>query len=216
MAGPVVTVPSLRPPTAPPAGLPAVPTVVEPCGAPPADVDPDELAVPAELVPGILEAFAAFPAPLGSLPELLRPLALPGPVTPLIAAVPAPAEPALGEALLAAPEARPADDAPPAEAPPDEEPPPDPPPPLCARADTGASRAVVRMILHKATMTWAHSLFMPTRCLTRRSEEREHKHNCRLNNGATAWPLMRSSGWQIGIPSDDATRRSVVLRSCLR
>jgi hypothetical protein len=150
MAGPVVTVPSMRPPTAPPAGLPAVPTVVEPCGAPPADVDPEELAVPAELVPGILEAFAAFPAPLGSLPELLRPPALPGPVTPLIAAVPAPAEPALGEAPLAAPEAPPADDAPPAEAPPDEEPPPDPPPPLCARADIGASRAVVRIILHKS------------------------------------------------------------------
>src|SRR3984893_3224189 len=74
IAGPGVTVPSMRPPTAPPAGLPTVPTVVEPRGAPPAvDVDPDEVAVPAELVPGVLDAFAAFPAPLGSLPELLRP-----------------------------------------------------------------------------------------------------------------------------------------------
>jgi hypothetical protein len=61
-----------------------------------ADVDPDELAVPAELVPGVLGAFAALPAPLGSLPELLRPPTLAGPVTPLMAAVPAPAEPALG------------------------------------------------------------------------------------------------------------------------
>src|SRR6202035_5393473 len=57
IAGPDVTVPSMRPPTAPPAGLPAVPTVVEPIGAPPvAVVDPDELAVPAELVPGVLAA----------------------------------------------------------------------------------------------------------------------------------------------------------------
>jgi hypothetical protein len=55
IAGPDVTVPSMRPPTAPPAGLPAVPTVVEPIGAPPAvDVDPEELAVPAEFVPGVV------------------------------------------------------------------------------------------------------------------------------------------------------------------
>src|SRR6202035_3649581 len=36
IVGPEVTVPSMRPPTAPPAGLPAVPTVVEPIGALPA------------------------------------------------------------------------------------------------------------------------------------------------------------------------------------
>jgi hypothetical protein len=55
----------MRPPVAPPAGLPAVPTVVEPVGAPPAlDVDPEELPVPAELVPGMLDALAALPAPV--------------------------------------------------------------------------------------------------------------------------------------------------------
>jgi hypothetical protein len=139
----------MRPPVAPPAGLPAVPAVREPTGPPPVlDVEPEGLAVPAELVPGALEAFAAFPAPLGSLPELLRPPTLPGPVTPFIAVVPAPAEPALGEAPVAAPEG-----APPAEEPPDEEPPPDPPPPpppLCARADTGDSRAATRITLHKS------------------------------------------------------------------
>jgi hypothetical protein len=125
--GPEVTVPSMRPPTAPPAGLPAVPTVVDPVGAPPAvDVDPDELAVPAELVPGILDAFPALPAPLGSLPELLRPPTLAGPVTPLIAVVPAPAEPALG-APAAAPDAPPAEELP-ADAPPADPPPPPPPP----------------------------------------------------------------------------------------
>jgi hypothetical protein len=130
MAGPEVTVPSIRPPVAPPAGLPAVPTVVEPAGAlPPPDVDPDELAVPAAFVPGVFDALPAFPAPLGSLPELLRPPTLPGPVTPLTAAVPAPAEPAFG----AAP-AVPLPEAPPADPPPADPPPPPPPPPLCARA----------------------------------------------------------------------------------
>jgi hypothetical protein len=71
IGGPGPTVPSMRPPVAPPAGLPEVPTVVEPIGAPPPlDVDPEELAVPAEFVPGVLTGFAAFPAPLESLPEL--------------------------------------------------------------------------------------------------------------------------------------------------
>src|SRR3979409_2678288 len=62
-------------------------------------VDPDELAVPALLVPGAGGAatFAELPAPLGSLPELLRPPAFAGPDgTPLTPAVPAPAPPALG------------------------------------------------------------------------------------------------------------------------
>src|ERR1700709_2274582 len=79
---------------------------------------PVELAVPAELVPdaGPLlrpvlgefiprplfpdgpATFEAFPAPLGSLPVLLRPAALAGPFgMPFTAAVPAPAAPALGE-----------------------------------------------------------------------------------------------------------------------
>jgi hypothetical protein len=128
--GPDVTVPSMRPPVAPPAGFPALPTVVEPVGAPPVpEVDPEEFAVPAELVPGVVDARDALPAPLGSLPELLRPAALAGPLgTPLTAAVPAPADPALGDPA-ALPE--PADDplaAPPA-APPPADPPADPPPP---------------------------------------------------------------------------------------
>src|SRR5256885_16908794 len=62
--------------------------------------DPDELAVPALLVPGGggEATFAELPAPLGSLPELLRPPTLAGPDgTPLTPAVPAPAEPAFGE-----------------------------------------------------------------------------------------------------------------------
>jgi len=78
--------------------------------------DPDELAVPALLVPGGGEAvLAEAPAPLGSLPELLRPPTLAGPDgTPLMPAVPAPGEPAFGEptalpvpaeGLLAAPPA---------------------------------------------------------------------------------------------------------------
>ena len=48
---------------------------------------------------------AELPAPLGSLPELLRPPALAGPDgAPLTPAVPAPAEPAFGEpAALALP-----------------------------------------------------------------------------------------------------------------
>src|ERR1700744_1757851 len=105
---PFVTVPSIRPLAVPPAGLPAKPTVVDPCGpvAPP-DGAPEELAVPAPLTPGALFSarllvlalfWMPLPAPLGSLPELLRPPALPGPVTPLTAEVPAPADPALGAA----------------------------------------------------------------------------------------------------------------------
>jgi hypothetical protein len=79
--------------------------------------DPVEFAVPAAFVPGVWEAFAALPAPLGSLTELFVPPALPGPMgTPLTPALPAPAEPAAGEPtalpLLAAPP--PADEPPPA------------------------------------------------------------------------------------------------------
>jgi hypothetical protein len=75
-----------------------VPTVLEPRGAPPlADAgDPEELAVPAEFVPGWLGVFAAFalPTPLGSLAVLRPPAGFAGPVTPLMAVVPAPGEPA--------------------------------------------------------------------------------------------------------------------------
>jgi hypothetical protein len=69
--------------------------------------EPVELAVPALLVPGGggEATLAELPAPLGSLPELLRPPALAGPDgAPLTPAVPAPAEPAFGEpAALALP-----------------------------------------------------------------------------------------------------------------
>ena len=98
----------MRPPVVPPAGLPAVPTVVEPVGAPPGlEVDPEELAAPAELVPGVLTGLAAVPAPLGSLPELLRPPTLGGVGAPT-------AELALADPTPCAP----ADDAPPADPPP--------------------------------------------------------------------------------------------------
>src|ERR1700761_1433539 len=90
--GPCSTVPSIRPLAVPPAGLPAKPTVVEPCGP----VAPEEFAVPAPLVPGVLFIALPLPAPLGSFPELFKPAAFAGPVTPLIAELPAPAEPAAG------------------------------------------------------------------------------------------------------------------------
>jgi hypothetical protein len=94
----------------------AVPEPVPVVAVPP-DVAPLEFAVPAEFVPGGGgdATLDALPAPLGSLTELLRPPTLAGPDgTPLVADVPAPAEPALGE--LAA-EPVPAD-APPLLAPP--------------------------------------------------------------------------------------------------
>jgi hypothetical protein len=60
-------------------------------------LEPEEWAVPAELVPGAAGIFAELPAPLGSFAELLRPPTLAGPLgTPLTALDPAPAEPALG------------------------------------------------------------------------------------------------------------------------
>jgi hypothetical protein len=71
--------------------------VIEP-QAPVPPAEPEELAVPAAFVPGASGIFAEFPAPLGSLPELFSPPALARPEgTPLTPAVPAPAEPALGE-----------------------------------------------------------------------------------------------------------------------
>ena len=129
IAGPGVTVPSMRPPVAPPARLFAVPTgPAGPPEVPPDDVDPVELAVPAELVPGGF-ILAALPAPLGSLTELLSPPTFPGPVTPLTAAVPAPAEPARGAAPVA-PDV-PLDEALPADPAPEE--PPLPPPSTALR-----------------------------------------------------------------------------------
>jgi hypothetical protein len=84
------------PVTVVPAGADLAEPVVTP--APEFAAAPYELAVPALLVPGGVASFDELPAPLGSLPELFRPPALAGPDgTPLTPAVPAPAEPALGE-----------------------------------------------------------------------------------------------------------------------
>src|SRR3954468_2487348 len=140
-SGPGLVTPSIRPPVrlADPFAAPTVPLRAP---AEPAAADPDELAVPAALVPGAVGTFAALPTPLGSFTELFSPPALAGPLgTPLIPAVPAPADPPLGAPAglvdpavgpLAAP-ADPAPVAPPAEAPPEAPPPAPPPePPLCA------------------------------------------------------------------------------------
>jgi hypothetical protein len=117
---------------------PARPTVaVEPDEAlPVVDGDPEELAVPTELVPGAVGIFAEFPAPLGSFAELLRPPTLAGPLgTPLTEDVPAPAEPALGV---------PAADPVPADGLLAALPPPEPPPLLWASALSGESRMATR------------------------------------------------------------------------
>src|SRR5688572_27484515 len=109
--GPGSVTPSIRPPPR----LPADPVVVPEGG-------PDELAVPAELVPGGAGTFAALPAPLGSFAELFRPPTLAGPLgTPLTPAVPAPAAPAFGEPValpvpVEGPLAAPPGEAPPVDA----------------------------------------------------------------------------------------------------
>lgn len=85
--GPCVTVPSIRPPLCPPGRLRAEPVVWEllPVDVPP-DGAPVELAVPRLFVPGAVGTLAAFPAPLGSLTELLLPPRLAGPLgTPVTA-----------------------------------------------------------------------------------------------------------------------------------
>ena len=128
----------------PPAAGLADPAVVE---DPVVAGDPEELAVPALLVPGAGGAatFAELPAPLGSLPELLRPPAFARPDgTPLTPAVPAPAEPALGEpAALPVPADGP-QAAPPALPPAPPAPP--PPPPLCANECIGPMRSAMARI----------------------------------------------------------------------
>ena len=149
ISGPGLVTPSIRPLAPAPARLFAIP--LEPTVPPPLpDPDgpeaaeaPDELAVPAAFVPGAVGTFAALPAPLGSLPELFNPPTLAEPFgTPLMPAVPAPADPAFGDPAgltdpavgpLAAPAAVPPV-APPADAPAEAPPPvpPEPPPPLCA------------------------------------------------------------------------------------
>src|ERR1700761_848828 len=82
--------------------------------------------------------------PLGSLPVLRPPAGLAGPVTPLIAVLPAPGDPAVGAAVtppVAEPVVPPDEAAPPLDAP--ALPPPPPPPPLCANAVIGAKSNVV-------------------------------------------------------------------------
>jgi hypothetical protein len=94
------------------------------------------LAVPSVLVPGVVGIFAELPTPLGSFAELLRPPALAGPLgTPLIAVVPAPADPALGVPAVE-PEA--------ADGPLAAPPPVDPLPLLWASALNGESRRAAR------------------------------------------------------------------------
>ena len=81
----------------------AAPAAGERLPPPVPDVAPEDCAVPALLVPTLLlpvidGAVAALPAPLGSFAVLLMPPEFAGPAgTPLVAAVPAPAEPAAGE-----------------------------------------------------------------------------------------------------------------------
>jgi hypothetical protein len=124
-----------------PPGLAAEPVVVDDPDDPLVEGEPDELAVPALLVPGAggEATLDELPAPLGSLPELLRPPALAGPDgTPLTPAVPAPAETALGEpAALPLPADGPLA-APPALPP--------LPPPLCANEPTGPATIAIAIM----------------------------------------------------------------------
>jgi hypothetical protein len=121
--------------------------------------DPVEFALPAALVPGAIAVgtFAALPAPLGSLTELVNPPGFAGPGgLPLTAAEPAPADPALGDpTALLVPVLGPL------AAPPAEElplPPPAPPPALCANAVNGAAerpRTSVRMCIRIAVLRFS-------------------------------------------------------------
>jgi hypothetical protein len=108
---------------------------------------PDELAVPALLVPGGggEVCLDKLPAPLGSLPELFNPPEFAGPDgTPLTPDVPAPADPALGE-----PTALPLPAEGPLAAPPvlpPLAPPALPPPALCAWAIMGRVKIAIAVI----------------------------------------------------------------------
>src|SRR3954462_6129334 len=95
IAGPWVTVPSMRPLAVPPARLPACPTVAEPD---PPDGDPDELAVPAAFVPGFAPAlfcgWPVLPSALGYLVTEVPPtLSGTGPIFELFAVAGAAAAP---------------------------------------------------------------------------------------------------------------------------
>jgi hypothetical protein len=116
--------------------------------------DPVEFAVPKVLVPGVVAAFWALPAPLGSLTELLRPPTFAGPLgTPLTAALPAPGAPALGDpTALPLPTLGPLA-APAAEVLPPDAPPADPPPLVCPSAsvpvsDNAAANAITIFMWH--------------------------------------------------------------------
>jgi hypothetical protein len=168
--------PSMRPPALPArvlaptvelvAAEPPLGVAIDPVEAPAPAAEPEEFAVPAVFVPGIVGTIAELPTPLGSLPELLSPPALAGPFgTPLTAAVPAPAAPALGVPTelavpvvgpLAAPVAAPPAEVPPVDAPPaDPPPPPAPLPPLCAKAASVpiSVRTITNLLVFKALIS---------------------------------------------------------------
>jgi hypothetical protein len=98
---------------------------------------------------------------------VLRPPTLAGPYIPVAAGAPPLADPAPG-ALVADPDAPPADP-PPAEPPP-ADPPPPPPPPLCAKVDIGERRTAARSNLHGNEMDIGKLLFSPTPWKTPRSK----------------------------------------------
>jgi hypothetical protein len=141
----------------------------------PVVADPDELAVPRLLVPGAggVATFAELPAPLGSLPELLSPPALAGPDgTPLTPAVPAPAEPALGEpAALPLPADGPLA-APPA-----------PPPPLCANECIGPVRSAMATT-DAVTDTLVIEIFVIEISIS----DSNDSTRCRFHNGTISLP----------------------------
>ena len=141
----------------------AIPVVTPPGGR--AGADPVAFAVPNVLVPGVVGAAAAFPTPLGSLTVLLSPPGDAGPFgTPLVAAEPAPADPAFGVAVAVP---VPADE--PLAAPPVEAPPPadDPPPP------PGTTSA--------ATAALSHSV-----------KGRKQDRGCGLVSQAAEWTFVKS------------------------
>lgn len=180
--GPGVTVPSIR--------LPLIP-VVDP---PTALGDPVALAVPNVLVPGGAGTFWALPAPLGSFAELLRPPTFAGPLgTPLTAAVPAPAEPALGvPTALPLPVLGPlaAD----VDVPPPEVPPADPPPPVCAKASVHVSDKTVAVANAIALVLMCYpSLRKKT---TARDNLSFQKNCCEQRSGTLTAEMGRSgTGW---------------------